>query len=152
MSYTIRDANQSDTLDLVLAVKQFCKEIPHKAWTKVNTTKINDLITNLIESPAGFVKVVTKDDEIVGCLVAIATELPINDFIVSQELMFWLDPAHRNGKTSPKLIDAYSEWAEAIGCNFARLSSIDQLLGGKAGVLIKRKGFQATETAYIKDF
>ena len=52
MSYTIRDANQSDTLDLVLAVKQFCKEIPHKAWTKVNTTKINYLITNLIESPA----------------------------------------------------------------------------------------------------
>mgnify|MGYP000559383605 CR=1 FL=1 len=152
MSYTIRDANHSDTLDLVLAVKQFCKEIPHKAWTKVNTTKINDLITNLIESPAGFVKVVTKDDEIVGCLIAIATELPINDFIVSQELMFWLDPDHRNGKTSPKLIDAYSEWAEAIGCNFARLSSIDQLLGGKAGVLFKRKGFQATETAYIKDF
>lgn len=152
MSYEIRDANHSDTLDLVLAVKQFCKEIPHKAWSKVNTTKISELITNLIETPAGFVKVVTKDDEIVGCLIAIATELPINDFIVSQELMFWLDPDHRNGKTSPKLIDAYSEWAEAIGCNFARLSSIDQILGGKAGVLFKRKGFQATETAYIKDF
>jgi GNAT superfamily N-acetyltransferase len=152
MSYEIRDANHSDTLDLVLAVKQFCKEIPHKAWSKVNTTKISELITNLIETPAGFVKVVTKDDEIVGCLIAIATELPINDFIVSQELMFWLDPDHRNGKTSPKLIDAYSEWAEAIGCNFARLSSIDEILGGKAGVLFKRKGFHATETAYIKEF
>lgn len=152
MSYTIRDANHSDTLDLILTVKQFCKEIPHKAWSKVNTTKINELITSLIDTPAGFVKVVTYDDEIVGCLIAIATELPINDFIVSQELMFWLDKDHRNGKTSPKLIDAYSEWAENIGCNFARLSSIDELLGGKAGVLFKRKGFAATETAYIKEF
>lgn len=152
MSYTIRDANHSDTLDLILSVKQFCKEIPHKAWSKVNTTKISELITSLIDIPAGFVKVVVHDDEIVGCLIAVATELPINDFIVSQELMFWLDKNHRNGKTSPKLIDAYVEWAENVGCNFVRLSSIDEILGGKAGVLFKRKGFVATETAYIKEF
>ena len=152
MSYTIRDANHSDTLDIILAVKQFCKEIPHKAWSKVNTTKINQLVSQLIDIEGGFVKLVIHEDEIVGCLIAVATELPINDFIVSQELMFWLDKDHRNGKTSPKLIDAYVEWAKNVGCNFVRLSSIDEILGGRAGVLFKRKGFVATETAYIKDF
>jgi GNAT superfamily N-acetyltransferase len=152
MSYTIRDANHSDTLDIILAVKQFCKEIPHKAWSKVNTTKINQLVSQLIDIEGGFVKLVIHEDEIVGCLIAVATELPINDFIVSQELMFWLDKDHRNGKTSPKLIDAYVEWAKNVGCNFVRLSSIDEILGGKAGILFKRKGFVATETAYIKEF
>lgn len=152
MSYEIRDANHSDTLDLVLSVKQFCKEIPHKAWSKVNSIKVGELITNLIDSQGGFVKVVTHDDEIVGCIIAVASEAPINDFIMTQELMFWLDPAHRNGKTSPKLIDSYVEWAESIGCTFVRLSSIDEILGGRAGVLFKRKGFKPTETAYIKEF
>lgn len=151
MSYTIRDANHSDTLDIVILVKQFCKEIPHKAWSKVNATKINQLVTHLIDSQAGFVKLVVHDDEIVGCLIAVASELPINDFTMTQELMFFLDPAHRNGKTSPKLIDSYVEWAESIGCNFIRLSSIDEVLNGKAGVLFKRKGFKPTETAYVKE-
>ena len=152
MSYTIRDANHSDTLDIVIAVKQFCKEIPHKAWSKVNTTKINQLVTHLIDVQGGFVKLVVHEDEIVGCLIAMASELPINDFVMTQELMFWMDPDHRNGKTSPKLIDSYIEWAKSIGCNFVRLSSIDEILGGRAGVLFKRKGFVPTETAYIKEF
>jgi len=151
MSYTIRDANHSDTLDIILTVKQFCKEIPHKAWSKVNSTKVNQLVTDLINIEGGFVKIVIHEDEIVGCLIAMASELPVNDFIVSQELMFWLDPNHRNGKTSLKLIDSYVEWAKNLGCSFVRLSSIDQILGGKAGILFKRKGFKEVETAYIKE-
>lgn len=151
MSYIIRDANHSDTLDTVIAVKQFCKEIPHKAWSKVSTNKVSQLITNLIDSSAGFVKVVVYDEEIVGCLIAVASEIPINDFVATQELMFWLHPDHRNGKTSPKLIDSYVEWAESIGSSFIRLSSIDEIIGGRAEVLFKRKGFKPTETAYIKE-
>tara|TARA_R100001510_G_C7647668_1_gene205014 strand:+ start:11 stop:469 length:459 start_codon:yes stop_codon:yes gene_type:complete len=151
MSYTIRDANHSDTLDIILTVKQFCKEIPHKAWSKVNSTKVNQLVTDLINIEGGFVKIVIHEGEIVGCLIAMASELPVNDFIVSQELMFWLDPNHRNGKTSLKLIDSYVEWAKNLGCSFVRLSSIDQILGGKAGILFKRKGFKEVETAYIKE-
>jgi GNAT superfamily N-acetyltransferase len=65
--------------------------------------------------------------------------------------MFWLDPDHRNGKTSPKLIDEYVQWAKEINCNFIRLSTLDELLDSRAGVLFKRKGFKPIETAYIKE-
>ena len=78
--YTIRDATQEDVLDIVLAVKQFCKEIPHPAWSKINTNKINELVTTLIEHEIGFVKVIDHNDEIVGALIAMVTEIPINDF------------------------------------------------------------------------
>jgi GNAT superfamily N-acetyltransferase len=149
--YVIRNATEADTLDIVLAVKQFCKEIPHPAWGKFEATKVKDLVTNLIESEAGFVKVVVSEEEIVGALIACATPLTINSFVFAQELMFWLDADHRNGKTSPKLIDSYVEWAKRIGCNYIRLSTLDELLDSRAGVLFKRKGFKPVETAYIKE-
>ncbi len=149
--YIIRDATQNDVLDTVLAVKQFCKEIPHPAWHKFNTNKVNSLVSQLIEIDHGFVKIVTYEDEVVGALVAVLSEIPINDLIFAQELMFWIDPEHRKGKTALRLVDEYTEWATKAGCNFIRLSELDNVLGGKAGVLFKRKGFEPTETAYVKE-
>lgn len=149
--YTIRDATQEDVLDTVLAVKQFCKEIPHPAWTKFNSNKVNSLVTQLVESENGFVKVVEKEGEIVGALIAVVSELPINDLTFSQELMFWIDPEHRKGRTAIKLIDMYVDWSEKRGCNFTRLSELDNILEKKAGSLFERKGFKLTETAYVKE-
>ena len=149
--YTIRDATQEDVLDTVLAVKQFCKEIPHPAWTKFNSNKVNSLVTQLVESENGFVKVVEKEGEIVGALIAVVSELPINDLTFSQELMFWIDPEHRKGRTAIKLIDMYVDWSEERGCNFTRLSELDNILEKKAGSLFERKGFKLTETAYVKE-
>ena len=149
--YILRDAIETDVLDIVLAVKQFCKEVPHPAWGRFDSNKVKDLVSSLIDSEAGFVKIVTIDEEVVGALIATATPVPINSFIFAQELMFWLDPDHRNGKTSPKLIDAYVEWSKAVGCDFVRLSTLDELLDSRVGVLFKRKGFKPIETAYIKE-
>ena len=149
--YILRDAIETDVLDIVLAVKQFCKEVPHPAWGRFDSNKVKDLVSGLIDSEAGFVKIVTIDEEVVGALIATATPVPINSFIFAQELMFWLDPDHRNGKTSPKLIDAYVEWSKAVGCDFVRLSTLDELLDSRVGVIFKRKGFKPIETAYIKE-
>jgi len=149
--YIIRDATQNDVLDTVLAVKQFCKEIPHPAWHKFNTNKVNSLVSQLIEIDHGFVKIVTHEGEVVGALVAVLSDIPINDLIFAQELMFWIEPEHRKGKTALKLVDEYTEWATKAGCNFIRLSELDNVLGGKAGLLFKRKGFEPLETAYVKE-
>lgn len=149
--YIIRDATQEDVLDTVLAVKQFCKEIPHPAWTKFNTNKVNSLVVQLVESENGFVKVVEKEGEIVGALIAVVSELPISDLTFSQELMFWIDPEHRKGRTAIKLIDMYVDWSEERGCSFTRLSELDNILEKKAGSLFERKGFKLTETAYVKE-
>lgn len=149
--YTIRNATEHDVLDIVLAVKQFCKEVPHPAWGKFDSNKVNDLVTQLVQAPQGFVQIALADDEIVGALIGVVSGIPINSMVFAQELMFWLDPNHRNGKTAPKLIDAYIKWAENMGCNFIRLSELDNILDGKAGVLFKRKGFIPVETAYVKE-
>ena len=151
MSYTIRDANHSDILDITIAAKLFSKETNHPALNTINPNKVATSLQQLIDSESGIVKVVCFNAEIVGAIAGVVTELPINDFIVSQELMLWLDPSHRNGKTAPKLIDAYVEWATKLGCDYARLSALDVILDGKAGILFKRKGFKPIETAYIKE-
>lgn len=151
MSYTIRDANHGDILDITIAAKLFSKETDHPALNTINPNKVASSLQQLIDSDLGFVKVVCFNNEIVGALAGAVTELPINDLVVSQELMLWLEPNHRNGKTAPKLIDAYVDWATRQGCDFARLSALDVVLDGKAGILFKRKGFKPIETAYIKE-
>lgn len=151
MSYTIRDANHSDILDITIAAKMFSKETNHPALNTINPNKVSDTLRQLIDGNAGLVKVACFNKEIVGVIAGMAIELPVNDLIVSQELILWLDPEHRNGKTAPKLIDAYVEWSKKLGCDFVRLSALDVVLDGRAGVLFKRKGFKPIETAYIKE-
>ena len=60
--YTIRDATEQDVLDTVLAVKQFCKEIPHPAWGKFDANKVKQLVSNLVEHELGFVKIVIHNE------------------------------------------------------------------------------------------
>jgi len=151
MSYTIRDANHSDILDITIAAKMFSKEASHPALSTINPNKVSETLKQLIDNSAGFVKVACYNNEIVGAIAGVASEMPINDLIVAQELMLWLEPEHRNGKTAPKLIDAYVQWASDMGCNIVRLSALDDVLNGRAGVLFKRKGFKPIETAYIKE-
>lgn len=149
--YQIRDAIPEDVFDLTLSVKQFCKEVPHPAWKKTDGNRIKDVITGLIEHTDGFVKVASYEGEIVGAIIGVISSVPINDFRVAQEIMFWFDPEHRNGKASHKLIDDYVAWSKEKKCSFARLSTLDELLGSRVGVLFKRKGFTPIETAYVKE-
>jgi len=151
MSYTIRDANHSDILDITIAAKLFSKETNHPALNTINPNKVAATLQQLLDSDVGLVKVACFNKEIIGAIAGVVSELPINDLVVAQELMLWLDPSHRNGKTAPKLIDGYVEWASKKGCDFVRLSALDGILSGKAGILFKRKGFKEIETAYIKE-
>ncbi len=151
MSYTIRDANHSDILDITIAAKLFSKETNHPAMSTINPNKVAVTLQQLLDSEVGLVKVACFNKEIIGAIAGVVSELPINDLVVAQELMLWLDPSHRNGKTAPKLIDGYVEWASKKGCDFVRLSALEGILSGKAGVLFKRKGFKPIETAYIKE-
>ena len=149
--YKIRDANQSDVFDLTLSVKQFCKEVPHPAWRKTDGSKIQETISQLVDIPQGFVRVACYNDEIVGALIGVVSGMPINSFTFSQEIMFWFEPEHRTGTTAHKLIDDYVSWSKEMQCDFARLSTLDELLGSRVGVLFKRKGFTPIETAYVKE-
>ena len=151
MSYTIRDANHSDILDITIAAKLFSKETNHPALNTINPNKVAVTLQQLLDSEVGLVKVACFNKEIIGAIAGVVSELPINDLVVAQELMLWLDPSHRNGKTAPKLIDGYVEWASKKGCDFVRLSALEGILSGKAGFLFKRKGFKPIETAYIKE-
>jgi len=151
MSYTIRDANHSDILDITIAAKLFSKETNHPALSTINPNKVAATLQQLLDSDVGLVKVACFKKEIIGAIAGVVSELPINDLVVAQELMLWLDPSHRNGKTAPKLIDGYVEWASKKGCDFVRLSALDGILSGRAGILFKRKGFKEVETAYIKE-
>jgi hypothetical protein len=151
MSYTIRDANQSDIIDILLLCKQFAKEVPDfLATPDIDTNKISNSLQELIESPYGFVKVICYDYVVVGALVAVASEMLFNSKLMSQELMFWIEPEHRNGKTSVKIIKEYVDWSENLGCRLVRLSTVDKSTGSKAGLLFQRQGFSCAEECYVK--
>jgi GNAT superfamily N-acetyltransferase len=149
--YAVRKATQGDVFNIVFSVKQFCKSVPHRAWGRFNAEKVSTLVHSLINDREGFVYVVDYKGDIVGALIGVIADLAISDDTVAQELMLWIDPEHRNNRAALELLDTYVKWSEAMGCTFARLSSVDELMGSKVGILFRRKGFKAVETAYLKE-
>lgn len=148
--YTIRKAEKKDCVDLLFSVRQFCKEIPHPAWAKVDNDKVLQILNQLVESPICFAYLVECEAEVVGALLATKETILINNFTCAQELMFWIDKEHRVGTTAMKLVDEYTAWAKRVGCDFVRLSEIDSIMGSKISLLYKRKKFVPVETAYVR--
>jgi hypothetical protein len=50
MSYTIRDANHSDILDITIAAKLFSKETNHPALNTINPNKVAATLQQLIDN------------------------------------------------------------------------------------------------------
>ena len=79
MSYTTRDANHSDILDITIAAKLFSKETNHPALNTINPNKVAATLQQLLDSDLGLVKVACFNKEIIGAIAGVVSELPIND-------------------------------------------------------------------------
>ena len=77
MSYTIRDANHSDILDITIAAKLFSKETNHPALNTINPNKVATTLQQLIDSDAGIVKVACFNTEIVGAIAGVWPDVTI---------------------------------------------------------------------------
>lgn len=96
-------------------------------------------------------RAVTSENQIAivkpgGVLLGIIAESMIGPFAVSDELAWWVDPAHRGG--SMAMLDMYEAWAQRMGAEIIGLTSL--ALMPEVERLYERRGYVRLESHWVR--
>lgn len=100
-----------------------------------------------IEAPRKLALILEVDGALRGALLASWHVCPLYPHRQAQELLFWVDPAHR-GRAPRKMVAAYEEWARAEGCAVAALSGL--LTDERLARWFQGAGFTLSENKFQK--
>ena len=147
MSTKIRPMVEDDIFDVLILAKEFSKEAPksHK-WDK---DKTNKFLYSALETPSMQVFVIESNGELTGAIVGILTEMFMSNKIVATELAWFVSKEARGTPASIKLVKTFENWAKQNGANYT-------IMGDFKGItdldyLYSRMGYEAAETAYMKE-
>lgn len=99
-----------------------------------------------IECPHKLCLILEAQGALRGVLAASVAISPLAPVRIAQELVFWVDPAHR-GRAPLKMICAYEEWARAEGCAAAGLSGLND---PRVARFFGAAGFALSENKFLK--
>lgn len=85
-----------------------------------------------------------------GFFLAGANTAPLSGESVAQELMMWVDPAHRGSRAFAGLHGAFLDWGDRLGVDRLSLSLQASMRPEATGRLYRRLGYNHAETHYTK--
>lgn len=115
----------------------------------INHTKINDkkLAATFEACIANAAIIVAEQDDIVGVMALCLVESFWSDDYSLTNLLYWVDPDHRNSRAGEALLKAASEYARETGLEFnLRVESYQD--NHRKDKFFKRHGFMATGANY----
>lgn len=114
--------------------------------------KVEGLARSLVEGPkAEGVTLVSlgQNNEPTGLLGASRGILPLFEGTIGVELILWVEPEHRKGRSFIDLLDAYLYWCRDIArVDFIQLNTLED--NPKLERVYEKKGFQKVESAYVR--
>lgn len=145
--YSLKLPTEEDFPDLLRMAREFALASPYKDY-EIDDAKIAETVQQLLTSPSSILIVLTFAGGNVGVLAGTVTEFLFNRDKIASEIVWWVDPAHRNAK-SLDLLKAYEYWAKhKMGCRLITLSSLDDK---RLERLYRLRGYRKTEEAFIKE-
>lgn len=124
---------------------EFFNNSPYKN-DLIDEGKVDQLVTHFLVAPKEDAIVLLSGDT--GILVAAATEKLYSFSRFASEVIFWITPSARGGRTALRLITAYEYWAEHV----AKVSAVQMVgLGDMTHKLYSKLGYTMTELTYVKD-
>lgn len=84
---------------------------------------------------------------VVGMLIVAVTRNAISGEVVADELVWWVDPAHRRGRVGIDLLRAAQDWSRTSGVRVLKLCAP---AGSTVGRFLSRVGFTEVETVYLQ--
>lgn len=106
------------------------------------------LFFNYLNQPRRLSLVNDIDGIAQGILLAHAFEHDFGPTWLSQERLWWIDPAHRGLCAATKMLDEYERWSRSLNCRFAGMAGMgdDPIVS----VLYRRRGYRVAETHFLK--
>lgn len=143
----IRSATKDDKLEFLLLCKEFLRESSYPFSMSIK--KVSENFNAIVDHEQFFVKVIEKEGELVGFLVAGLVSPMFSDDVVSSELAWFVSKEHRGDSDSIKLLVQYEKWAKKQGCKFITMVDIDSL--NSLEDFYSRRGYTLTEKTYVKE-
>lgn len=142
----IRLAGETDRPWLVAMGLRFVQSTSYAALMPITPAAVHILIDNLLEQGVIFVAVL-EDRPIgmlAGRLMPSGPEMPLS---VAEEVAWWVEPEHRDGRAGYQLLCHFEGWAVQSGADVCKMVAP---AGTTVGGFYERRGYRAVETVFAK--
>jgi GNAT superfamily N-acetyltransferase len=137
-----------DDLEALLQLgMQFATETAHARWTHAKPEVIREKLYPILEGAGTAFVAELEDGSIVGMLVVVTMQSYFSGEIVSEELVWWVQPEHRTGRAGYKLVRAFEEWASVNGVDVLKLASP---YGSGIATFLQHRGYTPVEVVCLK--
>jgi GNAT superfamily N-acetyltransferase len=141
----IRPATVTDVPRIVEMVGHFIGSTPYGRVLQFMPSAVAELAEMILEH--GIILLAERDGEVVGMLGALPMVDPVSRQPMVDELVWWVEPAHRSGMTGPRLLRALEEWARQKRLSLCKMVAP---VGTNVGEFYVRSGYTPIETSYLK--
>lgn len=145
----IRLGEPRDTRSILELVKEFHSEFL-KDYVRILEQHVLFEIVTLFRSGSIFV-VSEKDGKLDGVVIAIKHRSLFDGRMVAQELMWYVSPSARKGRTGIELLKHFEKVCKLIGINQIVMVNLQNSSPESIGKLYKRFGYQEMEKHFIKE-
>lgn len=149
----LRGARVEDIPELVKHGEEFYKMTRHvNEGIPYNPEAVANLCHLLVTTPAGFILVLTVDDNIVGFILIAYGPFPFSpDILTAMELAYYIDPKYRKGKYAKFLLEHAEAIAKMQGAKYLTMISMESCHPRHAESVYESMGYSRTETSYTKE-
>jgi len=144
---TIRTGTIADADDIVRMVGEFIGSTAYRLLFAFNPGLVRGLVDQVLEH--GIVLLAEVEGETVGLLVALAWTHPLEGLPMCDEMIWWVNPAHRSGLVGPKMLRCLEDWARQKGLQLCKMVAPAH---STVGEFYLRHGYVEVETSYVKRF
>jgi len=142
----IRPATADDTPQIIEMVGHFLASTRYGRLFAFVPEMIEALANRVIEAEC--VLVAESAGVVVGMLAGVGAVDPYSGQRFGDEVVWWVEPDARRGRSGPQLLAAFEAWASHQGLGFVRVSQPSDAPG--VGEFYARRGYEPVETAWVK--
>lgn len=122
---------------------EFSRVVPYNAQSVVATLRKLAAQNMLV--------VAEHDLDVVGFVGGAVAPMYMNDdYLMGNELFWWVHPDHRKAGVGAALLDGIEKAAKAAGCTFWSMMAMQCMDPERAGALYERAGYKWVERTYAK--
>lgn len=146
---TIRQATLDDVPEIVRMSAIFYPQTHYAEWTTMDEDTVADLASNLVENHIFYVA--EEGGELLGMIGLVVMPFMFNRYVKSAgEVIFWVDPRARGGRTAYNLLTAIEDPCRAAGCDRIQMVHMPNS-PPQAAALYTKLGYLPSESSYTKD-
>lgn len=112
---TIRHATIEDIPALLVLGAHMHAESPRFSQLTFSADKLTETLHAVLESPLGLLDVAEADGQIVGVAMGMAFQHWCSTDNVATDLAVFVEPSHRGGALSVRLVKHFIEWLHSTG-------------------------------------